>query len=75
MQRSKLRKIRKRFVTDKASNRVAVQIDYNDWLRVERSLNLQDRHRRKTNLSRYCGVISLIEDPLDYQARLRNEWP
>ena len=33
------------------SRRVAVQIDYNDWLRIERSLNLQDdRNRRSVSL-------------------------
>jgi len=36
-----MRRIRKTVITDAAQRRVAVQIDYNDWLRIERSLNLQ----------------------------------
>ena len=67
-------KIRKKIVTDDAHQPVAVQIDYNDWLRIERSLGLQDEEAGLTDLSRYHGLISLTEDPLIYQARVRNEW-
>ncbi len=35
-------RIRKKIVTDEAQQPVAVQIDYNDWLKIERSLNLRD---------------------------------
>ena len=68
-------KIRKKIVTDEANHPVAVQIDYNDWLIIERSLGLPDDDvARVTDLSRYHGLISLTEDPLVYQARIRNEW-
>lgn len=67
-------RIRKTIITDEAQRRVAVQIDYNDWLKIERSLNLQDEEAEITDLSRYYGVISLTEEPLAYQARIRNEW-
>jgi hypothetical protein len=68
-------KIRKKIVTDEAHRPVAVQIDYNDWLIIERSLGLPDDDvARVTDLSRYHGLISLTEDPLVYQARIRNEW-
>ncbi len=67
-------RIRKKIVTDEAQQPVAVQIDYNDWLKIDRSLNLRDEEVGSTDLSRYNGVISLTEDPLAYQARVRNEW-
>ena len=68
-------KIRKKIVTDEAHRPLAVQIDYNDWLIIERSLGLfDDDVARVTDLSRYHGLISLTEDPLVYRARIRNEW-
>jgi hypothetical protein len=73
MSSTTLRKIRKKIVTDEAQKPVAVQIDYTDWLQIERFLNLQVQ-AGSTNLSRHGGVISLTEEPLAYQARRRNEW-
>lgn len=32
------------------------------------------RVRRKTDLSKYCGVLSLNEDPLELQKKWRDEW-
>jgi hypothetical protein len=69
-----MRKIRKKILTDKEEQPVAVQIDYSDWLEIERSLNLQGEDARKTDLSAYEGVISLTEEPLGYQSRIRQEW-
>jgi hypothetical protein len=42
--------------------------------KIERSLNLHDEEAEIADLSPYHGVISLTEDPLAYQARIRNEW-
>jgi len=69
-----MHRIRKRIVTDEAQRPVAVEIDYADWLEIEQSLNLQKEDAEATDLSRYHGVISLTEEPLAYQARVRNEW-
>jgi hypothetical protein len=70
-----MRKIRKKMLTDKAERPIAVQIDYNDWLEIERSLNLQgEEDIRNTDLSAHEGVISLTEEPLGYQSRIRQEW-
>ncbi len=69
-----MRKIRKKIITDEGQRPVAVQIEYADWLRIERSLNLQREETGVTDLARYRGIISLTEEPLAYQARLRNEW-
>ena len=68
-----MQRIRKKIVTDEAQQPIAVQIDYADWLKIERSLNLP-QEEEVTDLSCYNGVISLTEEPLAYQARVRNEW-
>jgi hypothetical protein len=69
-----MRGIRKKIVIDEAQHPVAVQIDYSDWLRIERMFNLQDTEIKVTDLFRYYGVVPLTEEPLAYQARVRNEW-
>lgn len=69
-----MRKIRKKILTDNAERPIAVQIDYTDWLEIERSLNLQGDDTRDTDLSSYEGIITLSEDPLGYQSRIRQEW-
>ncbi len=69
-----MHKIRKKIVTDETQRPVAVQIDYADWLEIERYLNLHDEEARTTDLSRHEGVITLTEDPLGYQSRMRQEW-
>lgn len=67
-------KIRKKILTDKAKRPVAVEIDYSDWLEIERSLDLRSGETRNTDLSAYEGVVTLTEDPVQYQSRLRQEW-
>jgi hypothetical protein len=69
-----MHKIQKKIVTDEAKRPVAVQIDYSDWLEIERSLNLAVKEISSVNLSRYAGVICLTEEPLAYQSRIRQEW-
>jgi hypothetical protein len=69
-----MHKIRKKILTDETKRPVAVQIDYSDWLEIERSLDLRDVETRNTDLSAYAGVITLKEDPLQYQSRIRQEW-
>jgi len=68
-----MQRIRKKIVTDEAQRPIAVQIDYADWLKIEQALNLSQAGGA-TDLSRYSGVISLTEEPLTYQARVRGEW-
>lgn len=71
-----IQEIQKKIITDEAQTPVAVQIDYADWLEIERYLQLgEGLPRREADLSRYSGVISLTEDPIAYQVRLRSEWP
>jgi hypothetical protein len=67
-------KIRKKILKDHAEKPIAVQIDYADWLEIERSLNLRGEEIRETDLSKHAGVIALSEEPLEYQSRIRQEW-
>ena len=67
--------IGKKVLTDQLNRPVAVQIDYADWLEIESLLDIRGEVSPKTvDLSRYVGVISLGEDPLEYQTRIRGEW-
>ena len=69
-----MRTIHKKIITDSSSRPVAVEIDYADWLEIERSLNLPSESPQPKNLLRYSGSISLTEDPLAYQNRIRGDW-
>ena len=44
----------------------------------EKIRDILDRHakkrRKKIDLLKYCGILSLKEDPLDLQKNWRNEW-
>jgi hypothetical protein len=71
-----VRNIKKKILTDEAERPIAVQIEYADWLEIERTLNLQGEKPkpRDTDLSGHEGIITLSEEPLEYQARIRQEW-
>ena len=69
-----MHKIGKKIIKDESQRPVAVQIDYSDWLEIERRLDLRSKETRSTDLSKYKGVITLTEEPLSYQSRIRQEW-
>lgn len=74
-----MKKIRKRIVADEHMQPVAVQIDYADWLELERLLGLQPSGNGAADsgvrdLNELAGRLELREDPLQCQKRLRNEW-
>ncbi len=66
--------IRKKIVTDEDHNPIEVVISYDDWLEIEKLLNLQKPEPRRVDLSRFAGSITLTEDPLEFQRRIRAEW-
>lgn len=74
LEQRSMHRIRRKILTDETERPVAVQIDYSDWLEIERSLNLRDEEPCNTDLSAYSGVILLTEEPLAYQSRIRQEW-
>ena len=69
-----MRAIQKSIISDESQRPVAVQIGYADWLEIERFLNLPGEELKTANPSRFAGAISLAEDPLAYQLRVRGEW-
>ena len=67
--------VHKRLVTDEHDRPVAVQIDYSDWLAIEGCLpDIEKPSAKVTDLSRHAGGLSLAEEPVEYQARVRQEW-
>jgi hypothetical protein len=65
--------IQKKIVTDELMRPVAVQISYHDWLEIERRLKIENE-KNTDNLSKYEGALTLTEDPVDFQGRIRGEW-
>ena len=66
--------IHKKILLDEASNPVAVQIDYADWVVIARRLGIEAKNGESAALGRFEGAIGLTEDPLVYQERMRQEW-
>ncbi|MDZ4858574.1 MAG: hypothetical protein SGI88_06290 [Candidatus Hydrogenedentes bacterium] len=67
--------IRKHIVRDDEDRPVAVQIGYADWLKIEKILaNGGSTEPCTTDLNSYRGCLTLTEDPLEYQLRVRGEW-
>ncbi len=66
--------IHKKVLLDEAMNPVAVQIDYADWLEIARRLGIESRRGESTALRRFEGAISMTEDPIEFQTRIRQEW-
>jgi hypothetical protein len=67
--------IHKHILVDESQQPVAVQVEYADWLEIERQLQFTVDISAETDLSQFSGVISLKEDPLEFQKKLRKEWP
>jgi len=68
--------IRKQIVTDENGRPIAVQISYDDWVRLEARLAEKGDPPAKTgDLSKHIGKISLRFDPMEFQQRARSEWP
>lgn len=72
--------IRKKIVTDEDARPVAVQIDYEDWLEIERLLEGRGAEEPEPGKSRYQELLEKTSrswtggDGLEYQIRLREEW-
>lgn len=67
--------IHKKVLLDEAKKPVAVQIDYADWVEIARRLGIEEPERGESAaLRRFEGAIALTEDPMAFQARMREEW-
>jgi hypothetical protein len=72
--RAAMHTIHKKVLLDEAMNTVAVQIDYADWVEIAQRLGIEQKIVESTALRQYEGVISLTEDPMAFQTRMREEW-
>ncbi len=66
--------VKKKLLYDEANHPVAVQVDYSDWLEIEKQLDVSAEPDNVSDLSQLRGLITLTEDPLEFQHRIRNEW-
>lgn len=66
--------IRKKILRDEDNHVVAVQIDHQDWLEIERLPDLREEKTLHTDLSKFRRTLTLTEDPVEYQRRIRDEW-
>ena len=64
---------RKKILTDETMRPIAVQIDYQDWQKIEKLLESYQIQQPRS-INQVSGSIQLTEDPLQYQQRIRNEW-
>lgn len=75
-----MRAIQKKIVTDEDHNPVAVQIDYEDWLEIERLLGAREAEKAESGRSRFQELLEKTRgtwkggDGLEYQIRIREEW-
>jgi hypothetical protein len=67
-----MRAISKKIVHDEHMRPVAVQINYKDWLEIEKILECQKK-RKTMSINKHAGVIRLSEDPVSFQRRMREE--
>jgi len=58
--------VRKKIVTDENMRPVAVQIDYAEWLRIQRLLDGQTVAPPPTDLARHVGRLNWPLDGLEY---------
>ena len=65
--------IHPKIVTDENMHPIAVQIDYLDWIEIQKILQ-HKKPNTKNKLEKYANTIQLSEDPLLYQKRIRKEW-
>ena len=72
-----MKAITKKIVTDENHKPIAVQIDYEDWLEIEKLLDRQKlptRGATAEDLNKHAGWLTLTEDPVEFQRRIRDEW-
>jgi len=68
--------------TSKSHDRmIPIPEHYNDWFKKPVKiilLAMEPSHevnpQKTTNLNRFAGTISLAEEPLEFQKRIRGEW-
>lgn len=75
-----MRDIRKKIVTDEHGKPLAVQIDYADWLEIERQLEASQEREVSPEEDAFERALEETRglwkegDGLEFQRRLRAEW-
>lgn len=69
-----MHEIQPRILTDANQQPIAVQIDYADWLEIQKLLGLPMTNGGPVDLSRFAGTLKWGEDGLDFQRQAREEW-
>lgn len=69
-----IKSIKKKIVTDEEARPVAVQIDYEDWIEIERMLEAREPEDDFDELADDLGKKWKHGDGLEYQIRIREEW-
>ncbi len=64
--------IHEKILTDENKRPVAVQIDYAEWLVIEKKLDSQTVPKPPTNLFARVGKLDWPVDGLEYQNQMRN---
>ena len=66
--------VSKRILSDESGRPVAVQMDYEEFLRLERAVEGIEPEDAHTQMMSVFGTVDWGEDGLEYQSRLRGEW-
>ncbi|MBA2692883.1 MAG: hypothetical protein H0U65_10375 [Rubrobacter sp.] len=69
-----MKAIKKKIVTDEEARPVAVQIDYEDWIEIERLLDSREADDEFEKLLEETEGTWKHGDGLEYQIRIREEW-
>jgi hypothetical protein len=76
-----MKPIRKKIITDESMHPIAVQLEYEDWLEVEKALASMPGFNGNgatptppVDLNRFSGTVKLSEDAVEFQRRIRGEW-
>ncbi len=65
--------ISKKILTDENHNPIAVLIDYQDWLVIEKQLDLGGSDRN-AKINALAGSIKFPIDAMEFQHMVRDEW-
>ncbi len=65
--------INKKFLTDENNKPVAVLIDYQDWLVIEKQLELSPEERI-ARINALAGSVKFPMEGLEFQQMMRAEW-
>ena len=66
--------IQKKIITDDNARPIAVQIDYANWLEIERLLEFNGGAKKPRDLRPPAGTLRWGQDAVEYQRRVREEW-